>query len=274
MTLSKEQILSTTDITVTSPADDKLTLIAIALLVCFLQNVIHEGLGHGVTAWLSGAHRLTLTTVALQSDVNTRWISASGTLINLLLGGIFWLLLLNPRRYRPATRYFLVMAMAGNLFTGTGYFCYSGISNLGDWSAVVHGLGTQWKWRVGLIAIGLVTCSISMRIVAQQLKPFRGNEPVSQRIRVLCWLPYFTEGILAGMGGLLNPAGFIYVLSAAVPSTLGSNCGFLSMPGMMRQWRADEEVGPITRSYFWITAGVIGSLLFVFVLGRGITWSR
>jgi hypothetical protein len=30
--------------------DDRVTLIAISVLACFLQDVLHEGLGHGVTA--------------------------------------------------------------------------------------------------------------------------------------------------------------------------------------------------------------------------------
>src|SRR5277367_4923482 len=98
-----------------SSKDDRITLIAISALACILQDVLHEGLGHGVTAWLSGAHRLTMSTVALQSDIETRWISANGTLVNLLFGAIFWILLLKPQRYRPATYYFLVLALAGNL---------------------------------------------------------------------------------------------------------------------------------------------------------------
>jgi hypothetical protein len=122
-----------------SPKDDRLTLIAISSLACVLQDVLHEGMGHGVTAWLSGAHQATLSTVALQCDIDTRWISANGTLVNLLFAVIFWLLLLSPQRYRPATRYFMVLALAGNLFTGTGYFFFSGITNFGDWAAVIHG---------------------------------------------------------------------------------------------------------------------------------------
>src|ERR1700723_3274011 len=59
--------------------DDRATLIAISVLACFLQDILHEGLGHGVTAWLSGAHTITLSTVALQADIDTRWISANGT---------------------------------------------------------------------------------------------------------------------------------------------------------------------------------------------------
>jgi hypothetical protein len=48
--------------------DDSLTLIAISVLACIVQVVLHEGLRHGVTAWLSGTHRMTMSTVALQSD--------------------------------------------------------------------------------------------------------------------------------------------------------------------------------------------------------------
>ena len=69
--------------------DDRLTLIAISALACILQDILHEGLGHGVTAWLSGARSVTMSTVALQSDLDTRWLAANGTLVNLLFGAIF-----------------------------------------------------------------------------------------------------------------------------------------------------------------------------------------
>src|SRR5580700_3714226 len=149
--------------------DDRPTLIAISALACILQDVLHEGLGHGVTAWLSGAHKVTMSTVAMQSDIETRWISANGTLVNLLFAAIFWLLLLKPQRYSPAVRYFLVLALAGNLFTGTGYFFFSGVANFGDWAAVIHGLEPYWMWRLGLVVLGLVTYFVSMLQVGAQL---------------------------------------------------------------------------------------------------------
>jgi hypothetical protein len=52
-----------------SDKDDRLTLIAISALACILQTVLREGLGHGVTAWLSGAHKVTLSTVALSATL-------------------------------------------------------------------------------------------------------------------------------------------------------------------------------------------------------------
>jgi len=258
-----------------SDTDNRPTLIAISALACILQNILHEGLGHGVTAWLSGARQITMSTVALQCDLDTRWISANGTLVNLLFAAIFWLLLLKPQRYRPATRYFLVLAMAGNLFTGTGYFFFSGVSNFGDWAAVIRGLQPHWMWQLGLVVLGMASYYWSMLLVAAQLRPFRGDDG-PRRLRGLCWTPYFTDGILAGVSGVLNPAGLFYVIASALPSTLGANAGLLSLPSMTRRPGPGEEaqVGRIQHSAAWIAAGAMASLLFIFVLGRGLTWSR
>jgi len=256
--------------------DDRLTVVAVAAIACILQDVLHEGLGHGVTAWLSGAHSLTMSTVALQSDLDTRLISANGTLVNLVFALIFWLLLRRAGNYRPATRYFLVLAMMGNLFTGTGYFLFSGLMDFGDWAAVIRGLEPHWVWRVALVAVGLATYWASMVVVRAELEPFREKDERS-RITRLCYTPYFTDGLLAGIGGLMNPIGLFYVIASALPSTLGANAGLLSLPFVMQNWRrvhAEEPVGPVSRSLAWIAAGAIASLLFIFVLGRGLSWSR
>jgi len=251
-------------------ADDKPTIIAIGVLAYLVQDILHEGLGHGVTAWLSGAHKLTISTVALQSDISTRWISANGTLVNLACAAVIWLLLANATRLRPVTRYFLVMSMAGSLFSGTGYFLFSGVMNFGDWAAVIEGWQPQWMWRLGLVIVGAITYYASMLLVASALKPFQG------RLRALCWIPYFTEGALALLAGLWNPAGLFYVIASALPSTLGANTGLLVLPFMMRdpRYQGGNTAGPIERHPGWIAAGVIGALFFIVVLGRGISWSR
>jgi hypothetical protein len=217
--------------------DDRLTLIGISALACILQDVLHEGLGHGVTAWLSGAHRVTMSTVALQSDIDTRWISANGTLVNLAAAAILWLALLRPARYRPAIRYFLVLAMAGNLFTGTGYFMFSGVSNFGDWAEVIRGSKPHWMWEAGLVLLGATSYYASMLVVAGELRPFRGES--RRRVRVLCWTPYFTDGILAGVGGWFNrdPSG-----RAFLPRTFSLRHAKLRP---RRQWRdRDRRASP------------------------------
>lgn len=261
--------------TAVSLDDDRPTLIAVAALACILQDVLHEGLGHGVVAWLSGAHRLTISTVALQSDVSTPWISAGGTLVNLVFAAIFWVLLRCLRRREPVTFYFLTMAMAGNLFTGTGYFLFSGVANFGDWAEVIKGLHPHWLWRLGLIAVGASSYYLSMLVVAGSMKEFHDRHDGLRRLRSLCWTPYATDGVLAGLAGLFNPAGLFYVVASALPSTLGANAGLFSLPDLVR-WRGghDGNLAPIRRRTGWIAAAVVSSALFIFVLGRGITWSR
>lgn len=251
--------------------NDVVTMVAVAALACILQDVLHEGLGHGVTAWLSGAQKITMSTVALQSDIDSRLIAANGTLVNLAAAGILWLLL-RPQRYRPVTLYFLVLAMAGNLFTGTGYFLFSGVANFGDWKTVIEGLHPHWLWRVGLIVLGVASYYASMLLVMAKLRPFQGRDPRS--VRWVCWTPYITAGTLAGLAALFRPLELFYMIASALPSTLGANAGLLSLPSLMHCGRRNEEGLVIPRSVPWILAGAIASLLFIFVLGRGITLQR
>jgi hypothetical protein len=169
-----------------------------------------------------------------------------------------------------------VLALAGNLFTGTGYFCFSGVFNFGDWAAVIRDLNPHWMWRLGLVLLGVASYYASVLLVRAQLRRFRGDAENPRRFRVLCWTPYFTDGILAGVAGLLNPAGLFYVVASALPSTLGANAGLLSLPSMLRGTKTSEEkpVEPIQRSAAWIAVGGIASLLFILVLGGGITLLR
>jgi len=115
----------------------------------------------------------------------------------------------------------------------------------------------------------------SMLLVGRKLQAFSRRDTEPRRIRRLAWTPYFTDGVLAGVAGLLNPAGLFYVIASALPSTLGANAGLLSLPGMMRRWsQPAEPVDTIQRSPTWIATAAIAVLLFIFVLGRGLTWSR
>ncbi len=256
-------------------SDDRATIIAMAALACILQDLLHEFLGHGVTAWLSGAAKLTLSTVALSSDISTRWIDMNGTLVNLAAAAVLWIALRRTDHDRPGARYFLVLVLAGNLFTATGYFLFSGITDFGDWAEVIRGLPHRGLLRAALIAGGALAYFASMMAVGRELRPFGAGNADPRRLRQLCWTPYITEAALAAFGGLLNPAGLFYVIASALPSTLGANAGLLSLPSILRhQPRAAAQAGQVTRSRAWLVAGALASLWFVFVVGRGITWTR
>jgi hypothetical protein len=114
--------------------DDLLTVCAISLLAAILGNVLHEGLGHAATALLTGAASGVLSTVAWSSDFDSRLVAAAGTLANLAAAIILWIALRSATRASVRLRFFLLISFAFNLFAGTGYFFFSGVTNFGDWA--------------------------------------------------------------------------------------------------------------------------------------------
>ena len=66
--------------------------------------------------------------------------------------------------------------MTLNLYTGTGYFLFSGIGGIGDWAGFIEGLGTKWMWRIALTIIGGITYALAARISLLELRPFIGSE--------------------------------------------------------------------------------------------------
>src|SRR2546423_1425257 len=131
------------------PRCDLLTVAALGLMVCALCATIHEGLGHGGACVVVGGKPRLLTSMMFRGDQSglDRWtyrfVAAGGTLANLLGGGVALLFLRRPPASVPA-HYFVWLFATVNLLVGTGYFLFSGFSNIGDWANVIAGLGGQW----------------------------------------------------------------------------------------------------------------------------------
>src|SRR5215469_10204475 len=128
-------------------ADDILSICAISIVAGILTNVLHEGVGHGLTALLTGAKSGVLSTVAWSSAFDSRLVEAGGTLANLAAGLVFWLALRSAKNASSRLRFFLLIGLAFNLFDGTGYFLFSGFTNFGDWAVVIAGLPGHWLWQ-------------------------------------------------------------------------------------------------------------------------------
>ncbi|HEY6351208.1 MAG TPA: hypothetical protein VI636_17530 [Candidatus Angelobacter sp.] len=256
--------------------DDALTVCAISLLSATLANVLHEGLGHAALALLTVAQSGALTTVAWSSAYDSRLVAAGGTLANLGAGLASWIVLRSAKHASVQLRLFLVTSVAFNLFAGTGYFFFSGVTNFGDWAVVIDGLRAHWLWRTLLIVTGIAAYYAALLVVGTGLVRYVGvprNEP--RRLRKLTFIPYISAALILCAGGLLNPIGIQLVWQSALPGAAGADSGLLWLryyiPRKTIPERPSEAIG---RSYVWITVAAILSLVFIFVLGRGITLHR
>jgi hypothetical protein len=256
--------------------DDLPTIWAISLVAAIIANVVHEGLGHAATALLSGTQSGVLTTVAWSSEFDSRLVAAAGTLANLAAGLVFWIALRGAAGASVRLRYFLLISLAFNLFTGTGYFFFSGVTNFGDWAVVIAGLQAHWLWRTVLVVVGIAAYYGAVLAVGSGLVRYVGvarND--ARRLWRLTLIPYLSGILLICAGGLLNPLGVQLMWQSALPGTAGADSGLLWLryyiPKGTIPERGSERIG---KSYGWIVVAAALSLVFIFVLGRGITLHR
>jgi hypothetical protein len=256
--------------------DDGLTVCAISLLSGMLADVLHEGLGHAALALFTGTQSGLLTTVAWSSVFDSKLVAAGGTLANLAAGIVFWIALRSAKRASVQLRFFLLTSAAFNLLAGTGYFFFSGVTNFGDWAVVTADLSPHWLWRTLLVVVGMAAYYVSVFVVGIGLVRYVGVPRTEQRrLRRLTFIPYFSAALLLAAGGLWNPIGIQLVWQSALPGAAGAHSGLLWLryyiPRTTVPERGSEGIG---RDYAWIiTAGIL-SLVFIFVLGRGITLHR
>lgn len=260
----------------TASADDALTACAVSILACILTNVLHEGVGHGLTALLTGAQSGVLTTVAWSSTFDSRLVEAGGTLVNLAAALVFWLGMRGAKKATMVIRYFLLITCAFNLFTGTGYFFFSGVTDFGDWAVVISGLNPHWLWRTLLVVGGAASYYAAVRVVGVGLVRYVGVPREEQRrLRKLTIAPYFSAILLATIAGLLNPLGIQLLWQSALPATAGGQSGLLWLqyyiPRGTAPNRSTENLG---RNYVWVVLAAVLACAYVVVLGRGITVHR
>jgi hypothetical protein len=258
--------------------DDALTLAALGVLALVLAVVSHEGLGHGLATLAVGAKPVLLTSCNFDSSgIYSRWIPAAGGIANVVVGLLSFVLLRSlPKPLlldSPRLRYFLILAIAFNLFFAAGYPAYSGIALFGDWAAVISGLAPAWFYRALLIVASILSYYLSMRLLAVQLGPFfhsHSSQAIS-RLRRITLIPYLAAIAAAALAGAFNPSGWTTLLTAAIPSA-ASAFGLTQMDHFVTppSVTATAQAGVIARSIGWILIAAVILLLFVALLGPGI----
>jgi hypothetical protein len=256
---------------------DRATIIAISIVAFALANVLHEGAGHGGACLLSGGHAKVLSSVHFDCDRASRFISAGGTLVNFIVGFLCWIALRAVSPARGRLRYFLWLSMTVNLLQGAGYFLFSGLGNIGDWAEVIHDLEPAWLWRIGLVALGVVSYALLVWLALRELRSFLGENEVRRGgAKDLTIVPYITGGVLYTVAGMFNPVGMVLVAISAAAASFGGTSGMAWMTQYLGGKLAPKIAGrpvALERSAGWIAAAVIAIAIFVGVLGRGVRFS-
>jgi hypothetical protein len=254
--------------------DDRWTLVAFGVLAYMISNVLHEGVGHGGVAWLSGARQITVTSTYMEAGIDTRWILAAGTLVNLVFGLLGLAALRGMRRAKMPLRLFVWTLVAFNLLLGTGYFLFSGIGGIGDWAEWMKGLSPMWGWRVGFALLGAVSYFASAWLLARELVAMVG--PGDARMRRMTWTIYFAGGLTACPAGVWNPMGWKLVLISAAASSFGGASGLLWMPSIAARAACglpeSKAAAAVPRMLPLSVTAVVLLVAYVWFLGSGVTF--
>ena len=124
-----------------------------------------------------------------------------------------------------------------------------------------------------LFTLGVATYYVSVILVGQGYVHDLGVRlEDSVRLRRLSLLPYVSAIVIVGLAGLLNPISKLLVWQSALPATAGAHSGLLWF-----RYYVSKKTAPrcspesIERSYRWICTAAVSALIYVVVLGHGVT---
>jgi hypothetical protein len=251
-----------------APHHSKATILSMAVIASGIATLVHEGLGHGVIAWLRGDIPTELTSNHLSSLRPDRWVDVGGTLFNLLVGAVS--LLISRRAVRPNIRYFSWIFAALNLLPGAGYFLFSGIFGFGDWYEVILGLPHQAALRIGMSLFGAALYLTVVRLLAVSVRPFVPDRPA---YNIVGRLPYFAACLFSCAAGAMDPLGIKLFFLSTIPAAFGGSSGLLWADSLLPSATPDSPLVVRRAPAWWIAAAFFGICYVVFV-GRGIQLSQ
>jgi hypothetical protein len=252
-----------------SEQHSKATIISMAIISTGLAVLLHEGVGHGVVAWMRGAVPIQLTSNHLSTLREDRWVDAGGTLVNLAAGTVA-LLAAQASGFHANRRYFFWLLAAHNLFPGAGYFMFSGIIGFGDWQEVIRGLPHQAAWRIGMTIFGVALYALVARLLAVGIRPFC---PRRSMYNTVGRLPYLAACFFSCAAGAFDPLGLNLFLVSTLPASFGGSSGMLWLDSMMPRAEPSQSLFVRRQPAWWIAAAVF-AIVFIATVGRGINLSR
>jgi hypothetical protein len=248
---------------------DKPTIISMAVIASASATLLHEGVGHGITAWLRGDIVTELTSNHLSTARPDKWVDAAGTLVNLGVGA-FALLVSASSHNRAAARYFFWLLAALNLLPGAGYFLFSGVFGFGDWDQIIKGSPHYLSWRIAMVVFGLLFYIFVVRILARFVTPF---VPSRHDYNTAGRLPYLAACIFSCLAGGFDPLGIKLLLVSTIPAAFGGSSGLLWADSFIHFPHQNPPLDVPRLPAWWAAALLIG-VGYTFILGRGIQFQH
>jgi hypothetical protein len=259
-------------------AIDPVAIIAIAAVVCFLEPVIHEGIGHGVAAVFVGAPLQHVSSVDMAADEThlqpwaVRVVAAAGIISNLAFGSIALVAFKRLRSASANVRYFMWLFGHSNLFVGSGYMLALSFASYGDIADLTAGLSSKFAAQALLTAVGLAIAIAAYIHAARTLDEFLGTADRTRRALMLALLPYGVIGTVNTLAGALNPEGPMLILASAASASFGGNMPMAWLVYAVRGARSTTPSVPVTpvRSTAWLAMAAVSLILLFAVLAPGV----
>ena len=252
-----------------SAKHSKATIISLAVISSAAATLLHEGVGHGVIAWLRGDIPTELTSNHLSALHADHWVEAGGTIVNLIVGAIS-LIASQTSGNRANLRYFLWIFAALNLLPGAGYFLYSGVMSVGDWQAVVANLPHQFAAHAVLAIFGALLYYFAVYRLAIAIKPFCAKRADYNTVGRL---PYYAACLFSCAAGAFDPLGLKIFFLSTVAAAFGGLSGLLWAESLIPANPSEEQLWVRPQPVWWIVATIFG-LSYIVVIGRGIKFAH
>lgn len=244
--------------------DDLVTAAAIGLLAYLSADVGHHVLGHGVACLALGGTINSISSVFVNCTIRGAVIDLAGPTANLVVG-LAALALVAGRRYFPRSlSLFLLLAAAFNLFWFALQLVFSAATMTDDWAWPIHYYGIPNTGRYGMIAIGAVGYWLTVRAIGARL-----DFPSRSRAMYVVTSAWVAAGVIACVTAALDRHPSAAILQHAAPQSLLLAIGLLFTPSASPNNISDSSALVIARSWYWITAAAVASVLSVLFLGPG-----
>jgi hypothetical protein len=252
---------------------DPVTIIGLGLILMPLLTMWHEIGGHAAACVAVGGQVKTIGAFYLDCDgvagVSRIIVACAGVAVDTALAIVAFALW--RRAAGNLARLTLWYVWVTKAFVAAGYFCFSGVSGVGDLGPGIEGgigpLPMPWLWRAALLAIGALAywrlIVAGIRTLTEMLGDAAATRAARKRI---AHVYYGTMGVVAVLVGLLNPVGLFITIMSAAASSFGGNAGFISI-GFAGPAGATERGFVVGRNWALLLAGMAISGAFAVVLG-------